>query len=223
APNGRKPTNHRPVLDGIFWIARPGPPRRGLPEESGKWSSVHRQVRRRTLAGLGEQLPDALLIYSTGVRAPHQAAGAKEGAPRQGLGRSRGGFTTRIHLRVNAAGLPMRTEITAGQPSDRLGFDPVIADNLSEPSGPLADRGCDPIRKTMQARDVVPVIPMRTTRTLCGGLDLRPYRLRNFVGRCFNRRKNARRAATRDDRTAESCLGFIDITAIRLCSRHLST
>ena len=26
APNGRKPTNHRLVLDGIFWIARTGAP-----------------------------------------------------------------------------------------------------------------------------------------------------------------------------------------------------
>jgi hypothetical protein len=24
APNGRKPTNHRVVLDGIFWITRTG-------------------------------------------------------------------------------------------------------------------------------------------------------------------------------------------------------
>lgn len=33
APNGRKPANHRPVLDGIFWIARTGSPWRDLPEE----------------------------------------------------------------------------------------------------------------------------------------------------------------------------------------------
>jgi hypothetical protein len=26
APNGRKPNNHRLVLDGIFWIARTGAP-----------------------------------------------------------------------------------------------------------------------------------------------------------------------------------------------------
>lgn len=50
APNGRKPTNHRLVLDGIFWIARTGAPWRDLPEEFGKWSSVYRQFRRWTLA-----------------------------------------------------------------------------------------------------------------------------------------------------------------------------
>ena len=90
APNGRKPLNHRLVLDGIFWIARTGSPWRDLPEEFGKWSSVYRQFRRWTLAGLWEQLRDALnesglvptalqMIDSTVVRAHHQAAGAKGG------------------------------------------------------------------------------------------------------------------------------------------------
>lgn len=90
APNGRKPTNHRLVLDGIFWIARTGSPWRDLPEEFGKWSSVYRQFRRWTLAGLWEQIMDALIesgavphalqmIDSTVVRAHHQAAGAKGG------------------------------------------------------------------------------------------------------------------------------------------------
>ena len=90
APNGRKPTNHRLVLDGIFWIARTGSPWRDLPEEFGKWSSVYRQFRRWTLAGLWEQIlevlnesrvvPDGLqMIDSTVVRAHHQAAGAKGG------------------------------------------------------------------------------------------------------------------------------------------------
>ncbi|TJZ80732.1 IS5/IS1182 family transposase, partial [Paracoccus hibiscisoli] len=44
------------------------------------------------------------------------------------------------------------------------------------------------------------------------------YSLRTLVERCFNKLKNARRAATRYDKTAESFLGFIDITSIRLGS-----
>ncbi|WP_099913077.1 IS5 family transposase [Puniceibacterium antarcticum] len=212
APNGRKPKNHRIVLDGIFWIARTGAPWRDLPEEFGKWSSVYRQFRRWTLVGLWEQIMDALneskavpdalqMIDSTVIRAHHQAGGLKRGTARQVFGRSRGGFTTKIHLRVNAAGLPMRTEITPGQTSDSLGFDLVMVDNLPEPSVLLADRGydADNIRKKMEARDVLTQIPMR-----------------NLVERCFNKLKNARRIATRYDKTAASFLGFIDITSIRL-------
>jgi len=90
APNGRKPTNHRLVLDGIFWISRTGAPWRDLPEEFGKWSSVYRQFRRWTLVGLWDEIMDALnhsgavpdalqMIDSTVIRAHHQAAGAKGG------------------------------------------------------------------------------------------------------------------------------------------------
>ena len=90
ALNGRKPTNYRLVLDGVFWIARTGAPWRDLPEEFGKWSSVYRQFRRWTLSGLWEQVletltesrivPDALqMVDSTVVSAHHQAAGAKGG------------------------------------------------------------------------------------------------------------------------------------------------
>ena len=59
-PNVRKASNHRLSLDGIFWIARTGAPWRDLPEEIGKWSSVYHQFRRWTLAGLWEDIRDAL-------------------------------------------------------------------------------------------------------------------------------------------------------------------
>ena len=59
AGSGRRPKNHRLVLDGIFWIARTGVAWRDLPEYFGKWSSVYRQFRRWTLSGLWELILDA--------------------------------------------------------------------------------------------------------------------------------------------------------------------
>jgi transposase len=119
----------------------------------------------------------------------------------------------------------MRTEITQGQASDYLGFDLVMTDSLPRPSVLLADRGydADSIRATMEARSVLPVIPMRKSRKRRIAVDRSLYRLRNMVERCFNKLKNARRVATRYDKTAESFLGFIDIVSIRLWLRHLST
>ena len=88
--SGRKPKNHRLVLDGVFWIARTGAQWRDLHEHFGKWFSVYRQFRRWTLSGLWELLletlnssevvPDTLqMIDSTVIRAHHCAAGAKGG------------------------------------------------------------------------------------------------------------------------------------------------
>jgi len=66
-------------------------------------------------------------------------------------------------------------------------------------------------------------IPMRKSRKMRVGVDHAPYSLRNPVERCFNKLKNARRVAPRYDKTADSFLGFIDITSIRLWLRLLST
>jgi hypothetical protein len=119
----------------------------------------------------------------------------------------------------------MRSDITPGQTSDYLGFDLVVDASLPEPCVLLADRGngSGNLRKTMEARNVVPAIPMRKPPKRRVAADRKLYRLRNLVERCFNKLKNARRVATRYDKTAESYLGLINITSIRLWLRHLST
>lgn len=53
----------------------------------------------------------------------------------------------------------------------------------------------------MEARSVVRVIPRRKTRKLRAAVDRTLYRLRNLVEPCFNTLKNARRVATRYDKT----------------------
>lgn len=98
--SGRPPSDHRLVLDGIFWIARTGAQWRDLHEHFGKWSSVYRQFRRWTLAGVFELMLAALndgggglksvqMIDSTVIRAHHQAAGAKGGLKNRVLGAQR--------------------------------------------------------------------------------------------------------------------------------------
>lgn len=58
--SGRPPSDNRRVLDGVFWIARTGAQWRDLHEHFGKWSSVYRQFRRWTLAGVWELMLAAL-------------------------------------------------------------------------------------------------------------------------------------------------------------------
>ncbi len=43
-----------------------------------------------------------------------------------GLGRSRGGFTTKLHLAVEQGQKPMAIVVTAGQPGDSAQFEPVL-------------------------------------------------------------------------------------------------
>ena len=87
---GRPASDHRLVLDGIFWIARTGAPWRDLPDYFGKWSSVYRQFRRWSLSGLWDTMLEALnaggtdhqsvqMVDSTVIRTHQHGAGGKGG------------------------------------------------------------------------------------------------------------------------------------------------
>ena len=139
----------------------------------------------------------------------------------QGLGRSRGGLSTKIHLRTNGAGLPVAAEVTGGEVSDCKGYAPLMAADGPAVRVLLADRGydSDAIRQDMEARGGVAVIPARKSRRVRETVDGHVYALRNRIERCFNRLKNARRVATRYDKTAASFLGFVHLASIRLWLR----
>lgn len=118
----------------------------------------------------------------------------------------------------------MRTEITPGQDSDYTDYDLVMADNLPQPAVLVEDRGyADEIREDIESRNALPMIPMRKNRKVRKTVDMTIHTLRNMVERCFNKLKNNRRLATCYDQTADSFLGFVDITCIRLWLHRLST
>ena len=58
------------------------------------------------------------MIDGTTIRAHRHAAGARGGQENQALGRSCGGFSSKIHGKVDALGMPLGFIITAGQQSD---------------------------------------------------------------------------------------------------------
>ena len=119
---------------------------------------------------------------------------------------------------TNAWGLPMRAEITGGEVSDYKGFDLLMDGELPPPKVLIADRGYDSdhIRHCIEEGGGTTVIPGRSMRKETIPVDGFIYALRNQVERCFNKLKNARRLATRYDKTAESYLGFIHIVAARI-------
>src|SRR5215218_2894243 len=119
---GRPAMDHRTVVEGILWVLRTGTPWRDLPERFGSWRTVYSRFRRwqqagawdRVLAEL-QRLADAEgrlgwalhFVDSTVVRAHQHAAGAKgRNAAGEALGRSRGGFSTKVHLRAERGGKP---------------------------------------------------------------------------------------------------------------------
>ena len=145
----------------------------------------------------------------------------KGGTPSQGLGRSKGGFTTKIHLRTNGHGLPIAAQISPGQSSDFNGALPLMDADGPEAKVLLADRGydSDKIRETLEAREIVAIIPTKRNRKVQIKIDDYVYALRNRIERCINKLKNSRRLATRYDKTAASYLAFVQIASIRLWTK----
>ena len=92
---------------------------RHLPDEYDKWNSSFRRYRRWVLSGVFEAMLETLaavveretttdMIDSTLVRAHHGAVGLEKGNQEtEGLGRSRGGFTIKLHARCDDQGRPL--------------------------------------------------------------------------------------------------------------------
>jgi transposase len=150
-PRGVRRVDDRRVLNGIFWVLRSGAPWRDLPERYGPRTTCYNRFVRWRKAGAWGRLMDAIstarddtiqMIDSTSTRAHQQAATAKREGSDHCLGRSRGGLTTKIHVVVDAQGLPIRLGLTAGQANDGQ-----IADTLLDHLGPrtivLADKAYD--------------------------------------------------------------------------------
>lgn len=119
----------------------------------------------------------------------------------------------------------MKAAISPGQASDFTGFEAIDDPDLPPAKVLIADKGydSDAIREAIEAKGGTPVIPSRINRKEAAPVDRFAYALRNRIERAFNRLKNARRFATRYDKTSASYLGFVHIVSARIWVRSLST
>ncbi len=101
-------------------------------------------------------------------------------------------------------------------------MDELFALPVKTPKMMLADKGYDgdEARTALLMKGVLPVIPPKANRKQQIACDFNAYKDRNRIERMFNRLKQARRIATRYDKTATSFLGFLNIAASRLWLTH---
>ena len=156
------------------------------------------------------------MIDGTIVRAHQHAAGAVGGQCKEALGRSRGGFSTKIHTKVDALGLPLKFILTAGQDSEINSATSLLAGEHCDYL--LADRAydCNRFRSELTSQCITPVIPGKRNRIQKIEYDIHIYKERNVIERFFNKLKNYRRIATRYDKTAVMYLGALTVASILL-------
>lgn len=138
----------------------------------------------------------------------------KSSSEAEAIGRSRGGFSTKIHAIVDALGNPLFFILTAGQSSDILQAEHLIADY--DAGAVIADKAYDSDHFIEQVENsgAKAVIPSRRNRKEKREIDKNLYKDRNKIERFFNRIKHYRRVATRYDKTARNFLAFVHVASI---------
>lgn len=209
----------RRTVEGMFYRIRVGCPWRDLPKEFGSWNKVYKRFRDWCQSGKWLRIfeaaidePDLEWVFIDGsyIKAHQHSAGAPGSDP-QAIGKSRGGVTTKVHMSVDAFGLPNTFVITGGQVAD-CSVAPHLIANASEASSVVGDKGYDSaiIREQIEAQQSQPVIPRRRNSTKGNDdLDKGLYRYRYLIENIFARMKHFRGVATRFDKLEQHYEGVV--------------
>lgn len=202
--------NLRFTVEGMFYRMRVGCAWRDLPAFFGCWNSIYKRFNCWSADGKLLRLfkvlscsSDTEWIFIDGsyVKAHQHSAGAA-GDETQAIGKSRAGNTTKLHLAVDAYGLPIEFELTGGEVHDCTAA-PDLIDKLADSEAIVADKGYDSerIRTQITNKGSKPVIP-RKINSLIGNdnMDWCLYKYRHLVENAFARLKQFRAIATRYDK-----------------------
>jgi transposase len=227
---GRPAADHRRILNGILWIIRTGAPWRDVPEPYGSWQTIASRFYRWRKAGIWARLFAAVqqqadaakhldwdihYVDGTMVRAPQHAAGAHTGNPEaEALGRSQGGFSTKVHVRAEGRGKLMTLVLTPGQRHEAVACEALMESGAVKRVGSgrpkrrprrlVGDKAyrSGKIRQSLRRHGIRITIPRKQHEHRTGPFHRALYRLRERVERLSNRLKQSRRLATRYEKYA---------------------
>lgn len=140
------------------------------------------------------------------------------------LGRSRGGFSTKVHLVCDSRAHVVAVAVTAGQAHESRGFAPTMARRLLHvrrwPDHLAGDKGYSypGIRRWCRRRRIGAVIPTRKDQPRAEDFDRARYRRRNVVERVVGWYKEYRALGTRHEKLA---VNYVALWLIAIMEKSL--
>ena len=137
----------------------------------------------------------------------------------QSLGRSRGGFSCKIHVTVDALGNPLRFILTAGQRHD-ISQAQALLEGFDFESL-IADRGyaAEDFIDWLLERSIKAVVPPHQRAKILREYDKWLYRERHLVECFMNKIKHFRRVFSRFDKLDRSFLSFLHYIGVLIWLR----
>ena len=249
---GRPWVSHRRVINGILWVLCSGGRWKDIPAEYGKHKTIYNRFYRWTREGLWRRIIHRLLsrldkdgkvdrslwcVDSSVIRAHRVASGARRGrlnsnenTRKNALGKSKGGYSTKIHVATDGKGLPLAVTATPGQSGETPELENLLNSiplkmhrKHKRPHAIAGDKAysAKATRENLNALGIKDVIPKRSNEKRTKRFAKKLYKRRNIVERVIGWFKESRRIATRYDKTIESYLALIQIAAIRMMIKKL--
>lgn len=196
-------------------------------QKAGIWQGCFEAVQQQ--ADAQGQINWAIhYVDGTIVRAHQHAAGSARGAKAEALGRSQGGFSTKVHLRAADEQHLMTFVLSPGQQHEALGFEPLMASGAVKrrgrgrpkhrPGRIVGDKAYSSrkIRAYLRRHGIRITVPHKVNEHRGGPFDRAIYRMQEQVERLINRLKQNRRIATRYEKCAENYRAMFLIAATLL-------
>ena len=162
--------------------------------------------------------------FDHGACASARGRSAKKNGGDQALGRSRGGWGTKIHAATLDENCAVALHLTPGQAHDGRQFEALYEsldpDNVLEFAALDKGYDADRIRERLAGDGIEPVIPPMSSRCRKPPYDKQRYRSRNRIERFFNKLKQFRRLATRYDKLAKTFFAAVCLIAAFLIAKN---